>query len=108
MTVHTNESAEAGDIIQTGLILANGDGSIDWGSHQVVRRVSSDGTLWYRPRDAKVDKCPDHWRFPVEPCEKIIKDLKHFANPAEGKKAIKEIGIAISKKLSKKRLKDFD
>jgi len=80
-----------GDIIQTGMILGNGGGSIVWGSHQVVRRVSSDGTIWYRPREAKVDKSPSHWRFPVESREEVIRDLKHWANPAEGKEAIKRL-----------------
>jgi hypothetical protein len=79
---------QEGDIIQTGIIYANGDGSIVWGTHQVVRWISSDGTLWYRPREAKVDKCSYHWRFPVESRERIIKDLKHYANPKEAKKAI--------------------
>lgn len=80
-----------GDIIQTGIIFANGDGSISWGSHQVIRRISSDGTVWYRPREGKVDKSPCHWRFPVESRDRIIKDLKIYANPAEGKKAIKRL-----------------
>ena len=77
-----------GDVIQTGMIYANGDGSIVWGSHQVVRSISSNGTLWYRPREAKVDKCSSHWRFPVESTERIIKDLRWYANPKEAKKAI--------------------
>ena len=84
---------KAGDIIQTGMILGNGDGSIIWGSHQVIRWISSDGTIWYRPREAKIDKCPHHWRFPIASREEIIKDLKHWANPAEGKEAIKRLMV---------------
>jgi len=80
-----------GEVIQTGIIFANGDGSIQWGSHQVIRYVSSDGTPWYRPREAKVDKTSYHWRFPVETQERIIKDLKTYANPKEGKDAIKRL-----------------
>ena len=80
-----------GDVIQTGMILGNGDGSIEWYTHQVIRWISSDGTLWYRPRDAKVDKCSSHWRFPVESRDEIIKDLKRYANPQEGKEAIKRL-----------------
>lgn len=84
----TPQHPQPGDIIQTGLTYANGDGSINWGSHQVIRRISSDGTIWYRPRQAKVDKTPNHWRFPVESREEIIRDLKHYANPEEGREAI--------------------
>ena len=87
----TEPHPQKGDIIQTGIIYANGDGSIVWGSHQIVCGVSSDGTLWYRPRYAKVDKCPDRWRFPVESTDKIIKDLKHWANPEKTKKALAEL-----------------
>jgi hypothetical protein len=87
----TAQQPKEGDIIQTGMILGNGDGSIVWGTHQVVRWVSSDGSLWYRPREAKVDKTSQYWRFPIEPCEEIIKDLKRYANPAEGKEAIKRL-----------------
>ena len=90
MTSHLRE-LKAGDIIQTGMIYANGDGSIVWGSHQVVRRISSDGIPWYCPREAKVDKHPHHWRFPIESKDEIIKDLKHYANPSEGKEAIKRL-----------------
>jgi|GEM_PF-2754436 len=92
MTPHPQQRfPKEGDIIQTGMILSNGDGSIMWGTHQVVRRVSSDGILWYRPREAKVDKTPHHWRFPVEPREEIIKDLRHYANPQEVKIAIAKL-----------------
>ena len=80
-----------GDIIQTGMVLANGDGSISWGTHQIIRWVSSDGTIWYRPHEAKVDKTPQYWRFPIEAREEIIKDLKYYANPIEGKEAIKRL-----------------
>jgi hypothetical protein len=91
MTPAPQRLPKAGDIIQTGMIYSNGDGSIVWGSHHVVRSISSDGTLWYRPRDAKVDKCPHRWRFPIEPREEIIKDLRHYANPKEAKIAIAEL-----------------
>lgn len=84
-------SPKAGDVIQTGMIYANGDGSIVWGTHQIVRWISSDGTLWFRPREAKVDKCSTYWRFPVESTEKIIKELKRWANPKEAKEAIARI-----------------
>ena len=80
-----------GDIIQTGMIYANGDGSIHWGTHQIVRRISSDGTLWFRPREAKVDKCSSHWRFPIGNTEEIIVELKHWANPQETKVAIAQL-----------------
>lgn len=80
-----------GDVIQTGIIFSNGDGSINWGAHQVVRWISSDGTIGYRPRDGKVDKTPHYWRFPIESKERIIKDLRCYANPKEAKEAIKRI-----------------
>ncbi len=82
-------SPKPGDIIQTGMIYSNGDGSIQWGSHQIVRWISSDGIIWYRPKEAKIDKCPQYWRFPIESKEEIIKDLRHWANPTDAK-----IGIA--------------
>jgi hypothetical protein len=87
----TEQQPKKGDIIQTGLIFGNGDGSIQWFSHQIIRRISSDGTIWYRPREAKVDKTPQYWKFPVEPREEIIKDLLCYANPVEGKEAIKRL-----------------
>ena len=82
---------KAGDIIQTGIIYANGDGSIVWLSHQIVSRISADGTIWYRPRDAKVDKTPYHWRWPVESIERIQEDLRHWANPKAARKKLKEM-----------------
>lgn len=87
MTIEQRQP-KVGDIIQTGVIYSNGDGSIAWGSHQIIRWISSDGTLWFRPREAKVDKCSSHWRFPLENTERIIKDLRWYANPKEAKVAI--------------------
>jgi hypothetical protein len=78
-----------GDIIQIGIPLLNAP--LYWSTHQVVRRISNDGIPIYRPRDAKVNKYAEIWRFPVENREKIIKDLKHYANPQEAKKAIAEL-----------------
>jgi hypothetical protein len=91
MTPAPQRLPKAGDIIQIGMIYANGDGSIVWGSHQVIRWVSSDGTLWYCPREAKVDKCSQHWRFPVQPIEEIIREMRYYANPKEAKIAIAEL-----------------
>lgn len=78
-----------GDIIQIGVPLLNAP--LFWGTHQIVREILSDGTPVYRPREAKVDKCAVIWRFPVESRERIIKDLKHYANPKEAKIAIKKL-----------------
>jgi hypothetical protein len=65
-----------------------GDESIRWGSHQVVRWVTSEGIPVVRPREAKEDKYKEIWRFPIRGREEIIKDLKYYANPKEAKVAI--------------------
>lgn len=56
----SNPLVKAGDTIQIGTRLTTGE--IFWGSKQIVIRVSFNGTPIYRPRYAKVDKCPDFWR----------------------------------------------
>lgn len=57
-----NPVVSVGDKIQVGTRLT--DHSIMWGSIQTVKRVAFNGTPMYRPRFAKVDKCPDFWRHP--------------------------------------------
>ena len=49
-----------GDLFQVGTLLE--DGTTFWGRIQTVRGISSDGRPVYRPKWAKVDKCPDLWR----------------------------------------------
>jgi len=85
MTPDTSLPKE-GDIIQIGVPLLNGP--LYWGSHQIIRRIASDGTPIYRPREAKVDKYASVWRFPIGSRDEIIRDLKHWANPEEAKEAI--------------------
>lgn len=83
-------SPKEGDIIQKGYHI-EGNTSIQWGTHQVVRWVTGEGIPVVRPREAKEDKYAEIWRFPIEPQEEVIKDLKHYANPKEAKKAIAEL-----------------
>ena len=82
------QKPKPGDVIQTGYMIQGCD-EIQWGSHQIVDWVSSDGTPVYRPREAKVDKYAAIWRFPVETPEKIRKDLRHWANPKAAREYLK-------------------
>lgn len=80
---------QPGDIIQIGYKIQGSDDVI-WGSHQIVIGMS-DGIPEYRPREAKVDKFAYYWRLPIESKEKIIKDLKHWANPKLARELIKQM-----------------
>lgn len=53
---------KVGDKFQVGTLLASGE--TFWGSIQTVLRLRQDGTPYYRPKHAKVDKVPDVWRLP--------------------------------------------
>jgi hypothetical protein len=88
--VQQNPPVKEGDVIQTGYRIQGSD-EIQWGAHQVIRGVQLDGTPYTRPREAKVNKHPTYWRFPVESLEIIIKDLRRYANPKEGKAAISRL-----------------
>jgi hypothetical protein len=54
-----------GDKIQRGTPIQ--DGSIFWGSIQIVKKFSSEGFPMYRARYGKVDKIAEIWRIPVKP-----------------------------------------
>jgi hypothetical protein len=57
-----NEKLDVGDIFENGVMIQ--DGTILWGTTQVVKRLSNEGNPIYRAKWGKVDKIAEYWRTP--------------------------------------------
>ena len=84
----STQNPAPGDVIQTGYKIQGCD-EIQWGTHQIVIGITSEGIPIYRPREAKVDKRATYWRFPVETKDAIIRDLRYYANPKATRELLK-------------------